>query len=243
MTQTTQHSQSIWNEVDLSQKFSQLSCSVKHPKKKKNNKVSKQSKIIPYTELDLTQLIGINIDQIPSYFPIPPYPSVNRVGEVSDHDRPYADYGHLDANTIARVFDFNLETGQIITKNFIQDHRPVRMNRKSFAITCWTNVLKEEVMNEIEHIFTIEKLQYVCVAQEFNSDTINQEFHLHLQIVLKEVVNKKTSFLDSVTVTHNDRAWNEYIKKSLNYIEFSSFKSTIVRGVKYWSSQHQHKSS
>ncbi|CAF2073832.1 unnamed protein product [Rotaria magnacalcarata] len=226
MTQTTQHSQSIWNEVDLSQKFSQLSCSVKHPKKKKNNKVSKQSKIIPYTELDLTQLIGINIDQIP---PIPPYPSVNRVGEVSDHDRPYADYGHLDANTIARVFDFNLETGQIITKNFIQDHRPVRMNRKSFAITCWTNVLKEEVMNEIEHIFTIEKLQYVCVAQEFNSDTINQEFHLHLQIVLKEVVNKKTSFLDSVT--------------GLNYIEFSSFKSTIVRGVKYWSSQHQHKSS
>ncbi|CAM4765424.1 unnamed protein product [Rotaria magnacalcarata] len=229
MTQTTQHSQSIWNEVDLSQKFSQLSCSVKHPKKKKNNKVSKQSKIIPYTELDLTQLIGINIDQIPSYFSIPPYPSVNRIGEVSGHDRPYADYRHLDANTIARVFDFNLETGQIITKNFIQDHRPVRMNRKSFAITCWTNVLKEEVMNEIEHIFTIEKLQYVCVAQEFNSDTINQEFHLHLQIVLKEVVNKKTSFLDSVT--------------GLNYIEFSSFKSTIVRGVKYWSSQHQHKSS
>ncbi|CAF4395325.1 unnamed protein product, partial [Rotaria magnacalcarata] len=87
----------------------------------------------------------------------------------------------------------------------------------------------EEVMNEIEHIFTIEKLQYVCVAQEFNSDTINQEFHLHLQIVLKEVVNKKTSFLDSVT--------------GLNYIEFGSFKSTIVRGVKYWSSQHQHKSS
>ncbi|CAM4850852.1 unnamed protein product [Rotaria magnacalcarata] len=89
--------------------------------------------------------------------------------------------------------------------------------------------IEEEVMNEIEHIFTIEKLQYVCVAQEFNSDTINQEFHLHLQIVLKEVVNKKTSFLDSVT--------------GLNYIEFSSFKSTIVRGVKYWSSQHQHKSS
>ncbi|CAF5084608.1 unnamed protein product, partial [Rotaria magnacalcarata] len=29
----------------------------------------------------------------------------------------------------------------------------------------------------------------------------------------------------------------------LNYIEFGSFKSTIVRGVKYWSSQHQHKSS
>ena len=54
-------------------------------------------------------------------------------------------------------------------------------------------------MNEIKRTFTIEKLQYVCVAQEFNNDTINQAFHLHVQIVLKEVVNKKTWFLDSVT--------------------------------------------
>lgn len=58
-------------------------------------------------------------------------------------------------------------------------------------------------------------------------------------------------------VTHNDRAWNEYIKKGLllilkvnfnsysfhdlglNYIEFGSFKSTSARGNKYWPSQQQ----
>ena len=51
--------------------------------------------------------------------------------------------------------------------------------------------IEEEVMNEIKRIFTIEKLQFVWVVPEFNNDTIYQTFHLHVQIVLKEVVNKK----------------------------------------------------
>lgn len=100
-------------------------------------------------------------------------------------------------------------------------------------------------MNGIKRIFTIEKLQYVCVAQERNTITTNEPFHLHIQIILKEVINKKTWFLDSITrklvslhkisklkripfcfcfmignhcnyqVTQHDRAWNEYIKKGL----------------------------
>ncbi|CAF3215785.1 unnamed protein product [Rotaria socialis] len=182
---------------------------------------------------------------------IHPYPPTNCVGQISDHDRPYAYYGHLDAKAIAREFQFNLETNEIITKYSIDNPRSVRMHRKSFAITCSTNVSKEEVMDEIKRIFTIEKLQYVCVAQEFdNNNTTNQTSRLHVQIILKQIINKKTWFLDSITgnrcnyqVTHNDRAWNEYIKKSLNYIEFGSFKSTAMRGIKYWPSQYQHKSS
>ena len=58
------------NEVDLSQRFSQLSSSLKPPKTtttKKKKKVSKQSKIIPHTELNLEQLIGVNINQVPPY--------------------------------------------------------------------------------------------------------------------------------------------------------------------------------
>jgi hypothetical protein len=38
-------------------------------------------------------------------------------------------------------------------------------------------------------------------------------------------------------VTTNDRAWNEYIKKGLNFIEFGSFKSTTKWAQKEWPSQ------
>ena len=54
-------------------------------------------------------------------------------------------------------------------------------------------------MNEIQRIFTIEKLQYICIAQEYNNSTIDQAFHLHIQIILKEIINKKAWFLDGFT--------------------------------------------
>ena len=62
--------------------------------------------------------------------------------------------------------------------------------------------IEEEVMNEIKRIFTIEKLQFVWVVQEFNNHTIYQTFHLHVQIVLKEVVNKKLGFLILLQVSY-----------------------------------------
>lgn len=36
-------------------------------------------------------------------------------------------------------------------------------------------------------------------------------------------------------MTKNDRAWNEYIKKGLNFIEFGSFKSTTAWAPRQWS--------
>ncbi|CAF4845295.1 unnamed protein product [Rotaria socialis] len=92
MAQPMQHSQSIWNEIDLSQRFSQLSSSLQHPKKKQKNKVSKQRKIIPYTELDLQQLIGVNIHQVPPYLC-----SSNESFKETIHDiRPKISQNHLE---------------------------------------------------------------------------------------------------------------------------------------------------
>ena len=126
------------------------------------------------------------------------------------------------------------------------------------------------MLDEIKRQFSIERLQYVCVAQEMSDQAMRS--HLHIQIVLKEKLNKRTWFLDDVTsewgatkesstfskayfhlcennmnrnflfiethcnyqVTKNDRAWNEYIKKGQNFIEFGTFKSTTVRGRKQW---------
>lgn len=52
-------------------------------------------------------------------------------------------------------------------------------------------------MAEIKRQFTIEQLQYVCVAQEIGDQ--NATPHLHIQIILKKVANKKTWFLDDIT--------------------------------------------
>lgn len=134
---------------------------------------------------------------------------------------------------------------------------------------------EETVLDEIKRRFGVQRLQYVCVAQELKHRTGAP--HLHVQIILKVVMNKKTWFLDDITgmyssifrltshrcsetpldkcretlkesrksllyigshcnyqVTKNDRAWNEYIEKELNYIEFCSFKSTSAHHPKQW---------
>ena len=165
-----------------------------------------------------------------------PYPPVNQTGFIADHDRPYADYGHLDRPTIANVFQFHLES---TTASNVQ--QPFRLNTKSFAITSWTNASQENVMNAIKQEFDIESIQYICIGEELSE--LNHQRHLHIQIILKKRVNKKKRFLDSITqtscnyqVTHHDRAWNEYIKKDLNFIEFGQFKSTTSHGQKRWPS-------
>ncbi len=161
-------------------------------------------------------------------------PPINRTGRVTDHDRPYADYGHLDRETIAQEFQFNLQPP---TTN----QPSIRLNAKSFAITSWTNVSKDLVMNEIKDEFGIENIRYICIAEEMSE--LNHQRHLHIQIIFKEKVNRRKPFLDEITethcnyqVTHNDRAWNEYIRKGGDYIEFGEYQSTSARGKKQWSS-------
>ena len=164
------------------------------------------------------------------------YPPINRTGRISDHDRPYAEYGHLDRQTLAQELQFNL---QPTTDNTTGTSQPDRFNAKSFAITAWTDVSKETIMDEIKRQFGIAKIQYICIGEEISE--IDHRKHLHIQIILKGKLNRRKPFLDDITQTHcnyqvtyNDLAWNEYIKKGGDYIEFNTFKSTTVRGQKQW---------
>ncbi|CAF0991888.1 unnamed protein product [Didymodactylos carnosus] len=157
------------------------------------------------------------------------HPPIDQTGFVDDHDRPYADYGHLDGQTIAQECAFDLQPSS--------NQQPIRLNTKSFAITSWTHVSKDAVLTEIKRRFGIENIQYICIGEEMSE--LNHQQHVHVQIILKEKVNLKTRFLDSITqtscnyqVTQNDLAWNEYIKKGGNYLEFNEFKSTKQRGRK-----------
>ena len=63
---------------------------------------------------------------------------------------------------------------------------------------------------------------------------VKLEYHL-----VKETIDRRKPFLDEITQTHcndqvtkNDLAWNAYIKKGGNYIEFNEFKSTKTGGSK-----------
>jgi hypothetical protein len=169
-----------------------------------------------------------------------PYPPIDQTAYLTPHDRPYADYGHLDRQTIANEFQFNLEQPT--------NRQTMRLHAKSFAITSWTNVSKEIVMNEIKRDFGVVNIQYICISEEISE--VNHQRHLHIQILFKEKINRRKPFLDDITqthcnyqVTHNDCAWNEYIKKDGNYIEFGTFQSTTQRKQKQWPSSASSTSS
>ena len=161
------------------------------------------------------------------------YPPLHQTGTVADRDRAYTDYGHLDRPTIAHEFQFNLQ--QPSPSNQPQ----LRLHAKSFAITAWTDISKESVMDAIKHEFGIENIQYICTEEEISE--LNHQRHLHIQIILKEKVDRRKAFLNEITQTHcnyqvtrNDRAWNEYIRKDSDYIEFGQYQSVSTRGKKQW---------
>ena len=161
---------------------------------------------------------------------------LRQAGTVADRDRPYADYGHLDRLTLAQEFQFNLQPPATTTTNPTPS---IRLNAKSFAITAWTDISKDLVMNAVKAEFGIENIRYICIGEEISE--LNHRQHLHLQIILKDKVNRKRPFLDEITqtrcnyqVTRNDRAWNEYIRKGDDYIEFGDYQSVSARGQKQW---------
>jgi Geminivirus Rep catalytic domain len=171
------------------------------------------------------------------------YPPINQTGRVEDHDRPYAEYGHLDRQTIAQECQFNLHPPSAANEQPLD-----RLNAKSFAITSWTNVSKELVMNKIKEEFGIVNIQYICISEEISE--LNHQRHLHIQIIFKEKIDRRKPFLDKITQTHcnyqvtkDDLAWNEYIKKGGNYIEFNKFKSPNKHKVKQWPPQSSSSSS
>ena len=163
------------------------------------------------------------------------YPPLIQSGVVAEQHRPYVAYGHLDRATLAQEFQFDLARPSVA-------HRSIRLNAKSFAITSWTDVSKEMVMSHIKSEFGLTNIQYICISEEMGE--LNHQRHLHIQIILKEKVDRRKPFLDEITgtrcnyqVTRNDLAWNEYIKKEGSFIEFGEFKSTRTRGRKTWPSE------
>ncbi|CAF3704571.1 unnamed protein product [Rotaria sp. Silwood1] len=103
--------------------------------------------------------------------------------------------------------------------------------------------MKEYILMEIYRQFELPNLQYICISTDSSpssttsaTTTAINSSTMYLQIVLKEVANKNTWFLDEVTgdqcnyhVTNNDLAWNEFIKKGRVFIEIGLFKSNRVR--------------
>ncbi|CAF3254966.1 unnamed protein product [Rotaria socialis] len=159
-------------------------------------------------------------------------------GVVASRHRPSTAYSHLDRASIARECQFNLELAPSTTT---ATHKRIRLHAKSFAITAWTDVSKDVVLDHIKREFRIENIQYICVSEEISE--LNHRRHLHVQIILKEKVDRRAPFLDRITgtrcnyqVTRNDLAWNEYIKKEGNYLEFNEFKSTRARADKQYPS-------
>ncbi|CAF1502449.1 unnamed protein product, partial [Adineta steineri] len=138
---------------------------------------------------------------------------------TDDHLNLY--YGHLNRQELAQQFHFNLQP----TPTQIND----RFNAKSFAITSWTEVSKDLVIDYIKNDFDIDNIQYICVCEEIGE--VSHRRHLHIQIIFKTKIHRRTPFLDQITQTHcnyqvtrNNKAWNSYIIKGGNYSEYGSFE-------------------
>ncbi|CAF1357003.1 unnamed protein product [Adineta steineri] len=145
----------------------------------------------------------------------------NLSSNLTEHDIPMIYYGHLNRQNIAEEFQFNLQPTPTLPND--------RFNAISFAITSWSNVSKDLVRDYIMNEFGIDNIQYICIGEEIGE--LNHQRHLHIQIIFKTKIHRRLPFLDQITQTHcnyqvtrNNIAWNAYIKKGDDYIEFGSFQ-------------------
>lgn len=113
----------------------------------------------------------------------------------------------------------------------------VNINRSKITWIIDHKYVEMDLLNEIRRQFLDTRLQYVCIASEKNA--MGTKSHLHVQIITKQTIDKRSWFLDDITgknshvsmnniefffslkgthcnyqITNNDKAWNEYIKKS-----------------------------
>ena len=162
------------------------------------------------------------------------YPPINQTGQIRDHDRPFAKYGHLARQTIAEQCDFNL-------KPHPRQPPPKRYRGKFFAVVSSTHVPKEDFMAHIKDQFGIYKIQYICIGEE--NREFRQQPYLLVQIIFTDQIDRRKPFLDEFAgkpcnyqVTNNELAWNEYIKKGGSFGEFGEFKPMKKRSQSQWPS-------
>ena len=115
------------------------------------------------------------------------YPPTNQTGIIQDHDRPFAEYGHVDRQAIVEQCRFNLQP----TSD--QQSRP-RYHAKSFAIASSTNVPKEVVMANVQDQFGVERIQYICIGEEISE--VTNEPCLYIQLIFKIKIDRRKPFLD-----------------------------------------------
>ena len=56
--------------------------------------------------------------------------------------------------------------------------------------------VEADILHEIRRQFGETKLQYICIASEKNSNRTKS--HLHIQVITKQTINKKSWFLDEI---------------------------------------------
>ncbi|CAF1056988.1 unnamed protein product, partial [Rotaria magnacalcarata] len=156
-----------------------------------------------------------------------PYPPKSLMGFVNEHDRPYAQYGHLSADQIEQQFNFDLEGVETDAKRR-QNH--VRFAVHRLNMMCKTEATKEFIMENIRLKFN-DKIQYVCVGVDRESTDLKRQ--IYIQIIFNGKINEKKWFLDTVSsdpkfnyhVTKRCDPWNQYIKQKCDFIEYGLFKS------------------
>ncbi|CAF1363531.1 unnamed protein product [Rotaria magnacalcarata] len=182
-----------------------------------------------------------------------PYPPVCRKGIVHEHDKPYFEFGHLSAEFIANDQGFRLPVTYQPYVPRVKGSKIDKFNSIKMAISGFSLKSKEDVHGFILTKFKKEKLRYLCVAKELGSiDTIRR---IHIQIIkwkktttyghfVDEFVGKFLPFCDCYVktncqceyqVTDSATAWNEYMKKEFNFIEYGLFHGSNDHGAtKQW---------
>ncbi|CAF3884233.1 unnamed protein product [Rotaria magnacalcarata] len=160
-----------------------------------------------------------------------PYPPIVRSGLVLAHDLPYFEYKNMDRAAIVIAKKFQLPNLEDQIKLDADRMAKCKIDSGTFAISCWSNSPKEEVLDAICRRLKDKSLKYVCVANE--REDYKAIPRLHIQILLRTILMTNKSFMNDCIpcgvkykITRSDRAWNEYLKKGCDFVEFGSFESS-----------------
>ncbi|CAF2013050.1 unnamed protein product [Rotaria magnacalcarata] len=171
-----------------------------------------------------------------------PYPPIDRSGYVDDHDRPFFLYHKQNATEISENKNFSLPASYEPWVKGKKGSNKLQLNVRKLAISGFSNVSKDLVKLFI--IKTLnkknKKIRYICISNEINSNSIDPDNivpKIHIQIVFFGQTSIYSCFLDEYLgcrceyrVTHDADAWNEFIKKGLNFVEYGLFKGEKKNG-------------
>ncbi|CAF1029920.1 unnamed protein product [Adineta ricciae] len=132
-----------------------------------------------------------------------------------------------DGFALTKLHEFNLT---IPSANEKPDKK-FRLERKSFAIACRSNLTKDAILQHIQKEFN-ELLEYVCISCVDQPEMCQPPWIYYIQIHLQKSVNMHRLFFREVAgmecnyrVTNNDKDWNHFLKNVGTYVEVGRFRS------------------